>query len=209
MCRSKKYGVPFILNDRLGDAKSTRLKGKPPTFCIIDLFFDKLVNLPNHFSIQDGFDLTGHSWGGILASGFECPLNLFYSLQVCHSSWIYAHRIFGVLSEPLSQILRIRNSMHLTSFIASRYVVELFPPPVSEFSQALSANRPLPVSRALVQRWLLVNHLFLTTRTSALLNWHLKRLIQMLGRLEWRRGSSRVVARVREYAIGRNTVIYD
>ena len=73
MCRSKKYGVPFILYDRLSNAKSTHLKGKPPTFCIIDLFIDELVNLPNHFNIQDGFDLTNHSWGGILASGFECP----------------------------------------------------------------------------------------------------------------------------------------
>ena len=73
MCRSKKYGVPFILYDRLSNAKSTHLKGKPPTFCIIDLFIDELVNLPNYFNFQDGFDLTGHSWDGILASGFECP----------------------------------------------------------------------------------------------------------------------------------------
>ena len=31
-------------------------------------------------------------------------------------------------------------------------VVERCPPPVSEISRALSANRPLPVSRAIVQR---------------------------------------------------------
>ena len=68
---TEKYGVPVILYDQLGNAKSTHLKEKPPTFWTIDLFIDELVNLLNHFNIQDGFDLAGHSWGGILASEFE------------------------------------------------------------------------------------------------------------------------------------------
>ncbi|KAF9045149.1 proline-specific peptidase [Panaeolus papilionaceus] len=66
-----KYDVPVILYDQLGNAKSTHLKEKPPTFWNIDLFIDELENLLKHFSIQDGFDLAGHSWGGILASEFE------------------------------------------------------------------------------------------------------------------------------------------
>jgi proline-specific peptidase len=68
---TEKYGVPVILYDQLGNAKSTHLKEKPLTFWTIDLFIDELVNLLNHFNIQDGFDLVGHSWGGILASEFE------------------------------------------------------------------------------------------------------------------------------------------
>ena len=45
----------------------TPQKPPPPTFsqCTIDLFIDELVNLLNHFIIQDGFDLatSSHSWG--------------------------------------------------------------------------------------------------------------------------------------------------
>ena len=52
------------------------------------------------------------------------------------------------------QMIYINLNVHLGSFgiIARRFVVELCPPPVPEISRALSANRPLPVSRAIVQR---------------------------------------------------------
>ena len=55
------------------DAKSTHFKEKPSTFTgrTIDLFIDELVNLLSNFNIQDGFDLFGHSWGGILTSEFD------------------------------------------------------------------------------------------------------------------------------------------
>lgn len=66
-----KYDIPVILYDQLGNGKSTHLREKPPTFWNIDLFIDELINLINHFGIQDGFSLAGHSWGGILASEFE------------------------------------------------------------------------------------------------------------------------------------------
>ena len=110
-----------------------------------DLFIDELVNLPNHFNIQDGFGLTGHSWDGILASGFfECPsesasIHYKFAIQVEYMRIEYSE-------------YEASHSRRSCDFIASRYVVELCPPPVSEFSQALSANRPLPVFRALVQR---------------------------------------------------------
>ncbi|KAG5642146.1 hypothetical protein DXG03_003576 [Asterophora parasitica] len=64
-------GTPVIFYDQLGNARSTHLKDKPPTFWTVDLFIDELVNVINHFSVQDAFDLAGHSWGGILASEFE------------------------------------------------------------------------------------------------------------------------------------------
>ncbi|KAF8962210.1 proline iminopeptidase [Flammula alnicola] len=68
---SSKYHIPVILYDQLGNGKSTHLREQPPEFWTIDLFIDELVNLLNYFSIQDSFDLVGHSWGGILASEFE------------------------------------------------------------------------------------------------------------------------------------------
>ena len=37
----------------------------------MDLFIDELINPLSNFNIQDGFDLAGQSWGGILASEFE------------------------------------------------------------------------------------------------------------------------------------------
>lgn len=68
---AEKYAIPVIVYDQLGNGKSTHLKEKPPTFWNIDLFIDELVNLLNHFGIQDSFGIAGHSWGGILASEFE------------------------------------------------------------------------------------------------------------------------------------------
>ncbi|KIJ44348.1 hypothetical protein M422DRAFT_168517 [Sphaerobolus stellatus SS14] len=68
---TKEYAVPVIIYDQLGNGNSTHLKEKPPTFWTVDLFIDELVNLLKHFSVEDDFDLCGHSWGGILAIEFE------------------------------------------------------------------------------------------------------------------------------------------
>jgi len=66
-----QHNFPVILYDQIGNGRSSHIKEKDPAFWTIDLFIDELVNLITHFSIQDGFDLVGHSWGGILASEFE------------------------------------------------------------------------------------------------------------------------------------------
>ncbi|KAL6299313.1 proline iminopeptidase [Sparassis latifolia] len=63
--------IPVVFYDQIGNARSTHIKDKPPVFWNIDLFIDELVNLLSHFSIQDSFDLLGHSWGGVLGSEFE------------------------------------------------------------------------------------------------------------------------------------------
>ncbi|KAI0315990.1 proline iminopeptidase [Amylostereum chailletii] len=63
--------TPVVFYDQLGNARSTHLKDKPPTFWSIDLFADELANLLAHLRIDARFDLLGHSWGGILASEFE------------------------------------------------------------------------------------------------------------------------------------------
>ncbi|KAL7283426.1 hypothetical protein ACG7TL_002856 [Trametes sanguinea] len=68
---SNKASIPVIFYDQIGNARSTHLRDKPPSFFTIDLFIDELQNLLTHFAIQDSFDLLGHSWGGILASEFE------------------------------------------------------------------------------------------------------------------------------------------
>ncbi|KAI0319039.1 proline iminopeptidase [Amylostereum chailletii] len=63
--------IPVIFYDQLGNARSTHLKDKPPSFWTLDLFADELANLLAHLKIDAKFDLLGHSWGGILASEFE------------------------------------------------------------------------------------------------------------------------------------------
>ncbi|KAK0434437.1 proline iminopeptidase, partial [Armillaria borealis] len=66
-----KFSIPVIFYDQIGNSRSTHLPSKPPSFWTIDLFIDELVNLLEHFHIQDGFDFLGHSWGGILGLEFE------------------------------------------------------------------------------------------------------------------------------------------
>ncbi|KAF8636184.1 hypothetical protein AX17_003672 [Amanita inopinata Kibby_2008] len=68
---SAKYDIPVILYDQLGNGCSTHLRDKPHTFWTVDLFIDELVNLIDHFAIQNNFDLVGHSWGGVLAAELE------------------------------------------------------------------------------------------------------------------------------------------
>ncbi|KAI0833597.1 proline-specific peptidase [Trametes gibbosa] len=62
---------PVIMYDQIGNARSTHLPDKPPTFWTIELFIDELENLLKHFGIQDGYHIVGHSWGGILGSEFS------------------------------------------------------------------------------------------------------------------------------------------
>ncbi|XP_006457413.1 hypothetical protein AGABI2DRAFT_181630 [Agaricus bisporus var. bisporus H97] len=68
---SSKYGIPIILYDQLGNGRSTHFKEKAPEFWTFELFIAELENVIDYFGIRDGFDILGHSWGGILASEFE------------------------------------------------------------------------------------------------------------------------------------------
>ncbi|KZT03602.1 proline-specific peptidase [Laetiporus sulphureus 93-53] len=63
-------GIPVIFYDQLGTGRSTHLPYKPNSFWTFDLFLDELTNLLNFLGVQDGFDLLGHSWGGMLAAEF-------------------------------------------------------------------------------------------------------------------------------------------
>ncbi|KAI9000434.1 proline-specific peptidase [Trametes punicea] len=65
-----KHSLPIIFYDQVGNARSTHLPEKPPTFWTIDFFLDELENLLKHFEIQDNYLIVGHSWGGMLASEF-------------------------------------------------------------------------------------------------------------------------------------------
>ncbi|TBU35936.1 proline iminopeptidase [Dichomitus squalens] len=64
-------GIPVILYDQVGNARSTHLPTKPREFWTIDLFIDELENVLSFFNVHDAFNLLGHSWGGIVAAEFE------------------------------------------------------------------------------------------------------------------------------------------
>ncbi|KAK0212044.1 proline iminopeptidase [Armillaria fumosa] len=66
-----KFSIPVVFYDQIGNSRSTHLPSKSPSFWTIDLFIDELVNLLQHFCIQDSFNFLGHSWGGILGLEFE------------------------------------------------------------------------------------------------------------------------------------------
>lgn len=65
-----KNGIPVVFYDQLGCGNSTRLpeKALDTSFWTPELFIAELDNLVKHLGIDDGFDLLGHSWGGMLGS---------------------------------------------------------------------------------------------------------------------------------------------
>ena len=63
---SSAYGIPVVFYDQIGCGKSTHLPSKPPSFWTIPLFVAELDNLLSALEIKGGFDLLGHSWGGVL-----------------------------------------------------------------------------------------------------------------------------------------------
>ena len=74
---STRHGVPIIFYDQIGNGRSTRLPGKKgdESFWTEDLFVAELDNLIEHLGLgEKGFDLFGHSWGGMLGSVYASRL---------------------------------------------------------------------------------------------------------------------------------------
>lgn len=67
---AEKYNFPVIFYDQLGNGRSSHVRHKPASFWSIDIFVEELDNLIHKLAIQDGFNLLGHSWGGVLASEY-------------------------------------------------------------------------------------------------------------------------------------------
>ena len=70
---NSKFDIPVIFYDQLGGGKSTRLpeKSGDEQFWTPRLFCDELDNLIDHLDIRTGgFDLFGHSWGGMFGSEY-------------------------------------------------------------------------------------------------------------------------------------------
>ncbi|KAI9867769.1 MAG: hypothetical protein M1830_005745 [Pleopsidium flavum] len=67
---SSGRGIPVVLYDQLGNGRSTHLPDRmgDTAFWTVQLFLDELDNLLAHLGIQDGYDILGQSWGGMLAA---------------------------------------------------------------------------------------------------------------------------------------------
>ncbi|TFY68649.1 hypothetical protein EVJ58_g884 [Rhodofomes roseus] len=96
-------GIPVILYDQLGNGLSTHLREKPPTFWTVDLFIDELISLLNHLSIQDSFDILGHSWGGILAGEFEVRRQPVGLRHIIFSNALASGKLYGQSERQLLQ----------------------------------------------------------------------------------------------------------
>ena len=65
------HNRPVIFYDQLGSGNSTHLREKhgDTSFWTVTLFRDELANLIDTLGLRDrGFDLLGHSWGGMLTA---------------------------------------------------------------------------------------------------------------------------------------------
>ncbi|EIW78279.1 alpha beta-hydrolase [Coniophora puteana RWD-64-598 SS2] len=70
----QRLSTPTITYDQLGCGNSTHLlhKDQPEgaSFWTVDLFIAELENLLEHLGVQEGYNVLGHSWGGMLAAAF-------------------------------------------------------------------------------------------------------------------------------------------
>lgn len=66
-----QYGIPVIFYDQIGCGRSTHLPEKKgdEDFWSVELFIKELDNLVDHLGLRlqkRGYDVLGHSWGGML-----------------------------------------------------------------------------------------------------------------------------------------------
>jgi L-proline amide hydrolase len=68
-----QFGIPLILYDQIGNGLSTHLPEKKgdEEFFTEELFHHELSNLISHLKLDStGYDILGHSWGGMMGSTF-------------------------------------------------------------------------------------------------------------------------------------------
>lgn len=71
-----RYGIPVLLYDQIGCARSTHLREKngDAEFWSFELFISELDNLIDRLGLRErGFYLLGQSWGGVLAASYAMP----------------------------------------------------------------------------------------------------------------------------------------
>jgi len=108
------YGIPVIFYDQIGIGNSTHLPERrgDATFWTDDLFCNELENLLGHLGIADGYDLLGHSWGGMFGSRFAARQPKGLKRLIISNSpasidlWIQsANRLRATLPQEVQDIL--------------------------------------------------------------------------------------------------------
>lgn len=70
---AEQHGIPVIFYDQIGNGKSTRIRERmrDTTFWTMQLFLGELANLIDKLGLRGrGYDLLGHSWGGMLVATY-------------------------------------------------------------------------------------------------------------------------------------------
>ncbi|KAL9050851.1 MAG: hypothetical protein Q9162_006395 [Coniocarpon cinnabarinum] len=152
----EQHGIPLIFYDQLGCGKSTALpeKAGDTSFWTEELFRTELDNLLDAFNLREsGFDILGHSWGGMLGSAYAAtrPKGL-RKLVIANSPasmprWIEdTHTRIKQLPEPLQQAIENGNReekydspdyMEATMAFAKNFLCWKEPFPCAEFMSAI------------------------------------------------------------------------
>ncbi|KAL9092420.1 MAG: hypothetical protein Q9159_000928 [Coniocarpon cinnabarinum] len=152
----EQHGIPLVFYDQLGCGKSTALpeKAGDTSFWTEGLFRTELDNLLDALNLREsGFDILGHSWGGMLGSAYAAtrPKGL-RKLVIANSPasmprWIDdTHTRIKQLPEPLQQAIENGNReekydgpeyMEATMAFAKSFLCWKEPFPCAEFMSAI------------------------------------------------------------------------
>ncbi|EIW74340.1 proline-specific peptidase [Coniophora puteana RWD-64-598 SS2] len=86
---AEQYSLPTVVYDQVGCGSSTHLpeRNGDVSFWTIQLFIDELHNLLHNLGVHDsGYNLVGHSWGGMLAASFAIQKPKGLKRLVLHSA---------------------------------------------------------------------------------------------------------------------------
>ncbi|KAG0651859.1 L-amino acid amidase [Hyphodiscus hymeniophilus] len=112
----EKFGIPLVLYDQMGNGLSTHLPEKKgdEDFWTEELFHLELSNLMSALGLDEsGYDLVGHSWGGMMGSTFAAknPKGLrklvLSNAPATMQSWIDAYNLYrSQLPQELQDALK-------------------------------------------------------------------------------------------------------
>lgn len=154
---TKKFGIPVILYDQIGNGLSTHLPEKKgdEAFWSVQLFIDELENLVEKLGIADRYDLLGHSWGGMLGSSFAVrqPKGLrrliLASSVACMQDWMDAGRkLQKGLPEEVQAVIEKHEAAGTTDSEEYGKAMEAF------YSRHICRVDPLPSGFVLDNQWM-------------------------------------------------------
>ncbi|KAK4494383.1 hypothetical protein PRZ48_014681 [Zasmidium cellare] len=160
-----RYGIPVVLYDQVGCGASTHLKqfeGDPAVWNE-STFMLELDNVIDHLELRKtGFNVLGHSWGGMLAAAWASTHPKGLNRLILASSPAHVHTYMaGVKSLyeqfPPDLVKAIEEAQRTGDYSSAKYKeaallflerhyyrLKPFPPPELEKRMEYQANNPTP-----------------------------------------------------------------